>query len=129
MALLAALFMLITVLAIDEKKYSVSMPSAVPLKSALLQTLRNKNFLLFIVADFSYFIGVTIITSGLMYFVTVLLRLPESIGNKLMMTMVSVSFAFFKICYAINFSFGEKISFFCGNPVSYRPHAQMHNNF
>ena len=89
LALLAAIFMLITVLAINEKKYCVSKPSAIPLKKALKQTLTNKNFLLFIVADFSYFIGVTIITSGLLYFVTVLLQLPESIGNKLMITMAS----------------------------------------
>lgn len=109
MALLAALFMLVTVFSIDEKKYSVSMPSAVPLKNALLQTLRNKNFLLFIVADFSYFIGVTIITSGLMYFVTVLLRLPESIGNKLMMTMVLVSFAFYPIINFLVRKTGKKI--------------------
>jgi glycoside/pentoside/hexuronide:cation symporter, GPH family len=109
MALLAAVFMLITVLTIDEKKYCVSVPSAVPLKSALLQTLRNKNFLLFIVADFSYFIAVTIITSGLMYFVTVLLFLEESIGNKLMMTMVLVSFLFYPIINFLAKKIGKKI--------------------
>ncbi len=108
MALLAAVFMLVTVIGIDEKKYSVSVPSAVPLKSALLQTLRNKNFLLFIVADFSYFIGVTIITSGLMYFVTVLLKLPESIGNKLMITMVSVSFVFYPVINFLTRKIGKK---------------------
>lgn len=109
MASLAACFMLITVLAIDEKKYCVSVPSAVSLKNALLQTLRNRNFLLFIVADFSYFIAVTIITSGLMYFVTVLLFLEESIGNKLMMTMVLVSFLFYPIINFLAKTIGKKI--------------------
>ncbi len=96
-ALLAAIFMLITVLAIDEKKYCTSVPSSVPLKEALGQTLRNKNFLFFIVADFSYFISITLITSGLVYFLKVLLELPESIGNKLMITMVLVSFVFYPV--------------------------------
>ncbi|MCE3259757.1 MAG: transporter [Bacteroidetes bacterium] len=96
-AALAAVLMLVTVLAIDEKKYCNTVPSSVPLKSALGQTLRNRNFLLFIVADFSYFISVTLITSGLMYFVTVLLGLNESIGNKLMITMVLVSFLFYPV--------------------------------
>lgn len=109
MALLAAVFMLVTDIGIDEKKYSVSVPSAVPLRSALLQTLKNKNFLLFIVADFSYFIGVTIITSGLMYFVTVLLQLPESIGNKLMITMVLVSFVFYPVINFLAKKTGKKI--------------------
>lgn len=109
LALLAAVFMLITVLAINEKKYCVGKPSAIPMKKALKQTLTNKNFLLFIVADFSYFIGVTIITSGLLYFVTVLLQLPESIGNKLMITMVLTSFLFYPVVNYLAKKVGKKI--------------------
>ncbi len=113
MCMLAAIFMAITVFAIDEKKYCVSKPHAVPMKLALKQTLTNRNFLLFIVADFSYFISVTIITSGLLYFLKVLLRLPETLGNKLMMTMVLVSFLFYP---AVNFlpkRTGKKILVIC----------------
>ncbi len=109
LAALAAVFMAITAYAIDEKKYSVSKPSAIPLKQALKQTLGNKNFRLFIIADFSYFISITIITSGLIYFVTVLLRLPESIGNKLMITMVLVSFIFYPIINYLAGRTGKKI--------------------
>ncbi len=109
LALLAAVFMLITVWAINEKKYCVSKPIAISMKKALKQTLTNKNFLLFIVADFSYFIGVTIITSGLLYFVTVLLQLPESIGNKLMITMVLVSFLFYPVVNYLAKKVGKKI--------------------
>lgn len=105
MAVIAAVFMLITVLAIDEKEYGSSVPSAVPMKKALKQTLTNKNFLLFIVADFSYFIATTIITSGIIYFITVLLQLPESMGNRLMITLVLVSFVFYPL---VNF-FAHKI--------------------
>jgi GPH family glycoside/pentoside/hexuronide:cation symporter len=109
MVILGALAMLVTVLAIDERKYSIANPSSVPLKIALRQTLSNKNFLLFIVADFSYFIAVTIITSGLLYFVTVLLQLPESLGNKLMITMVLVSFLFYPIVNYLSHKIGKKI--------------------
>lgn len=109
MALLAAVFMLITVLAIDEKKYCVSQPNAIPLKKALKQTLTNKNFLLFIVADFSYFIAVTIITSGLIYFITVLLQLPETIGNRLMIMMVLISFMFYPLVNYLAKKTGKKV--------------------
>lgn len=109
MVTLAAICMLVTVLAIDEKKYCTSIPNAVPLKKALRQTLSNKNFLLFIVADFSYFIAVTIITSGLMYFVTVLLQLPDTVGNKLMITMVLISFLFYPIINFVSRKTGKKI--------------------
>ena len=109
MVILGAIAMLVTVLAIDEKKYSKSTPTSVPLKKALRQTLSNKNFQLFIVADFSYFIAVTIITSGLLYFVTVLLQLPESLGNRLMITMVLVSFIFYPIVNYLAGKIGKKI--------------------
>jgi GPH family glycoside/pentoside/hexuronide:cation symporter len=109
MAFLAAIFMAVTVFAIDEQKYCTNKHVAVPLKQALKQALANKQFLLFIVADFSYFIAVTIITSGLIYFVTVLLGLPESIGNKLMILMVLVSFLFYPIVNYCAKKFGKKI--------------------
>ena len=109
MCILAAIFMAITVFAIDEKKYGVTKPHAVPMKLALKQTLSNKNFLLFIVADFSYFISVTIITSGLLYFLKVLLGLPETLGNKLMITMVLVSFIFYPAVNLLPKRTGKKV--------------------
>lgn len=108
LAVLAAIFMAITAFAIDEKKYSVSKPSAVPLKKALRHTLGNRNFLYFITADFSYFISITLITTGLIYFITVLLGLDDSIGNKLMITMVLVSFIFYPVTNALARRVGKK---------------------
>jgi GPH family glycoside/pentoside/hexuronide:cation symporter len=109
MSVLAALFMAIPVFSIDEKKYCSSKPSATPLVPALKNTLKNKNFLLFIVADFSYFIAITIISAGLMYFLTVLLGLKEALGNKLMMTMVLVSFIFYPVVNYFSKKVGKKI--------------------
>jgi GPH family glycoside/pentoside/hexuronide:cation symporter len=108
LALSAAGCMCITAFGIDEKKYSKSVPSSVPMKEALKQTLTNKNFIYFIVADFSYFIAVTIITSGLLYFLRVLLQLPEAMGNKLMITMVGVSFVFYPIVNWLSNKVGKK---------------------
>jgi glycoside/pentoside/hexuronide:cation symporter, GPH family len=108
-AALAALFMFIPVFALNERELCEGKPSAIPMKKALRQTLTNRNFLLFIVADFSYFIAVTIITSGLVYFVTVLLRLPETIGNQLMITMVLVSFAFYPLVNFLARRIGKKV--------------------
>lgn len=109
MALLAGIFMVIPVLTIDEKKYCIGKPSSTPLIPALQSAMKNKNFLLFIVADFSYFMAITIIPSGLMYFVTVLLGLKETIGNKLMITMVIVSFLFYPIVNYLSKKWGKKI--------------------
>lgn len=109
LAAIGAFCMMIPVVTIDERKYGPKKPHAVPMPKALRATLTNRNFMLFIVADFSYFISVTIITSGLLYFVTVLLQLPESIGNKLMITMVLVSFVFYPITNILAKKAGKKI--------------------
>jgi GPH family glycoside/pentoside/hexuronide:cation symporter len=108
LAFLGAIFMTITAWTIDERKYSVSKPSAVPIFKALKQTLGNKNFRFFIVADFSYFIGITLISAGLLYFVKVLLQLPESIGNLLMITMVGCSFVFYPVVNILSPKIGKK---------------------
>ena len=79
------------------------------MKMALRQSLSNKRFLLFIVADFSYFISVTIITSGLLYYLRVLLGLGEELGNKLMITMVLVSFVFYPVINILSKRLGKKI--------------------
>jgi GPH family glycoside/pentoside/hexuronide:cation symporter len=109
LSILAAIFMAIPVFSIDEKKYCISKPSATPLIPALKSTLKNKNFLLFIVADFSYFIAITIITSGLMYFLTVLLELKEAKGSDLMMTLVAISFIFYPIVIYLSKKVGKRI--------------------
>lgn len=108
LATLAAVFMAITAWSIDERQYSSGRPSAVPIRQALRQTLTNRNFLYFIVADFSFFIGATIISSGILYFVTVLLGLPETIGNKLMITMIFVSFLFYPVVNWLSPKTGKK---------------------
>jgi len=108
MCVLGGLCMLITALYIDEKTYCRNAPSSVPLKEALRQTLSNRNFMLFTVADFSYFMAVTLITSGLLYFLKALLALPESEGNKLMITMVLVSFLFYPVTGILAARYGKK---------------------
>jgi GPH family glycoside/pentoside/hexuronide:cation symporter len=109
LALTGAVFLAIPVFTIDEKKYCIGKPSSIPLKQALRETLNNKNFRLFIVADFTYFIAITLIISGLLYFVTVLLGLPETLGNKLVITMVLVSFIFYPVVNYLAKKIGKKI--------------------
>ena len=101
--------MFVTVCAIDEKRYCRGVPSAVPMINALKQNPEQPEFFIVHCCDFSYFIAVTIITSGLMYFVTVLLQLPETIGNKLMMVMVLTSFIFYPVINMLVKRTGKKI--------------------
>jgi GPH family glycoside/pentoside/hexuronide:cation symporter len=105
---LGAVFMFIPVIAIDERRYCKASPSSLRLIPAIRQAMKNKNFLYYVAADFSYFMALYIIMSGLQYFVTVLCGLKESIGVILVGTMVGVSLLFYPLVNLLARKVGKK---------------------
>jgi GPH family glycoside/pentoside/hexuronide:cation symporter len=108
LSLVAGFFMMIPVLFIDEKKYSTSKPSHLPLLPAIRKTFSNRNFKYYLISDFSYYMALSIISSGLLYFVTVLLGLPESDGGPLLGVMVLVSLMFYPLINYLSKKIGKK---------------------
>jgi GPH family glycoside/pentoside/hexuronide:cation symporter len=113
LCIFAGVVMLVPILAIDEKKYSSSKPSHLPLFDAITKTFKNRNFKYYLISDFSYYMALSIITSGLLYFVTVLLRLPQSEGGLLVGVMVVVSVMFYPLINIITAKFGKKPLVIC----------------
>jgi len=105
---LAGIVMLIPVLAIDEKKYSISKPSHLPILTAIRKTFGNANFKYYLISDFSFYMSLSVISSGMLYFVTVLLNLPESIGGALMGAMVVLSLVFYPLINYLSRRIGKK---------------------
>ena len=105
---LAALFMYIPVWFVNEREWCDGEASSVKLMPALRRSLTNRNFRLYLFADFAFNTSVTVIQAGLIYFVTILLQLPEEIGNKLMITLVGVSFLFYPLIGPVSRKFGLK---------------------
>jgi hypothetical protein len=101
---IAGICMYFPVFAIDEKKYTKSEPSAVPFKEALLMTFKNKDFLFFAISDFNYFLSITILTTGLSYYITVLLFQEASLVSEILPVMLFSSF----LCYPIVNYFAKK---------------------
>lgn len=104
----AGCMMIVPVLAINEKRYSVSVPSHLPLLPAIRKTFGHRNFKYYLISDFSYYMALSIITSGLLYFITVLLHLPESDGGILILTMVLVSLLFYPLVNYLSRKIGKK---------------------
>lgn len=104
----AGLVMLVPVLAIDEKKYSRSVPTHLPLLAAIRLTFSSRNFKYYLISDFSYYMALSIISSGLLFFVTVLLHLPESMGGVLMGAMVLFSLVFYPLINYLSKRIGKK---------------------
>jgi GPH family glycoside/pentoside/hexuronide:cation symporter len=104
----AGLIMLIPVFAIDEKKYSRSKPSHLPLGRAVVETFKNRNFKYYLISDFSFYMALSIISSGLLYFVTVLLNFPKSRAGLFTGIMVVVSVMFYPLVNYLSAKFGKK---------------------
>lgn len=92
---MAAVFMYFPVFSINEKKYCESEPSSVPFKEALIMTFKNKDFVYFAISDFNYFLSLMFITTGITYYITVLLSQDAALVGILMIWMLGSSF----ICY------------------------------
>jgi len=108
LSVFAGLVMALPILFIKEKEYVQSTPSHTPLWPAIKSTFKNSNFKYYLISDFAYYTALSIISSGLLFFVTVLLGLPDSDGGKFMGIMVLLSLLFYPfINYGSN-KFGKK---------------------
>ncbi|RZM29755.1 MAG: MFS transporter [Pedobacter sp.] len=95
LSIFSALVMTLPIIFINEKEYSQAKPTHIALIPAIKNTFRNSNFKYYLISDFSYYIALSIISSGLLFFVTVLLKLPDSDGGKFMGIMVFLSLLFY----------------------------------
>ena len=106
---ISMILMFVPVIFIDEKRYCESVPSDIPLFKAFKKTFKNREFIFYIIADFSYFMGLTIIMTGLLYYITVLLKLPDSLMAILLPIMVLLSFVCYPLVALLAKRFGKKI--------------------
>lgn len=108
LSILSGLVMILPIISIDEKEYTTAKPTHIALIPAIKNTFRNANFKYYLISDFTYYIALSIISSGLLYFVTVLLGLPDSDGGKFMGIMVVLSLLFYPFINYGSKRFGKK---------------------
>jgi GPH family glycoside/pentoside/hexuronide:cation symporter len=108
LAIFSGIVMSLPVLFISERTYVESKPTHIPLWPAIQNTFSNTNFKYYLISDFTYYTALSLMSSGLLFFVKVLLGLPESRGGEFMGIMVLLSLAFYPF---INYGakrFGKK---------------------
>ena len=108
LAAIALVCMYVPVVALDEKRYTDSQPSSIPLGPAVRATFANSAFRKFVVSDFAYFTGLTIVQTGLLFYVTVLLEQEEELVATLLALMVVVSFLFYPLVNWLAHRLGKK---------------------
>mgnify|MGYP001795277389 CR=1 FL=1 len=107
-AVFSMIMMLVPVLFIDEKRYCRTMPSDTPVMESLAQCLSNKNFLPYVASDLAYFMGITIIMTGMPYYVEVLVQLDTSFVGLVMTAIVLLSYVYYFVVYNLAGKLGKR---------------------
>lgn len=95
LAALAFVCMIVPVLAIDEREYVDSKPTSEDTLTSLKQTFRDREFVKFVSSDIVYWVAITMFQTGLPFFVTSLLKLPEATTTIYFVLMTGVSVLFY----------------------------------
>ncbi len=96
-ALIALVLMYLPVFLIDEPRYARSKPTSATLRESLSVVLSNRFFRYYVAADFSYFCGLAIIQTGILFYVTVLLELDKALVAPLLGLMVIMALLLYPI--------------------------------
>jgi len=105
------IFLLIPVF-LNEKKYIIPNRVTSSIKDNFKTVLANKNVLLYLIADFTYFISLTIIGTGALYYVKALLHLEEKHGTGMVATTVGLAMLWSPIVYFLARRYSKKIMIF-----------------
>jgi len=108
LASIAFVLMMVPVLFIKEKDYTRVTTSDSTALESLSKTFKNKNFMVFVSSDISYWIALTIFQTGLPFFVVKLLGLEETMITVLFVLMTFTSFLFYVPVNILAKKFGKK---------------------
>lgn len=108
MAVIAFICMLVPVFAIKEKEYVQVTPSEDSAISSLIKTFKNRDFRIFVGSDIFYWVALTMFQTGLPFFVTSLLKLPESMSTVYFVAMTALSLVFYVPINLISKKVGKK---------------------
>lgn len=108
MAAIAFICMLVPVFAIKEKEYVQAAPSEDSALSSLVKTFKNRDFRIFVGSDIFYWVALTMFQTGLPFFVTSLLKLPENMSTIYFVAMTALSLVFYVPINLISKKIGKK---------------------
>lgn len=95
MAALAFFCMEVPTFAIREKEYVNTVPTQDSAFGSLAATFKNGEFRKFVASDILYWIAITMFQTGLPFFVTSLLKLPETMTTLYFVGMTALSLVFY----------------------------------
>jgi len=100
--------MMLPVLFIDERRFCRKTHSEEGAVQAIAGALKNHEFRVVLLGQFAYYAANAFLEIGIVYYVTILMRLPEAMAFTLMAVMFVASFALYPAVLAGAKRFGKK---------------------
>ena len=108
LVIVSFLLCLLPILAVDEGRFAESQPSAMPLREAVLVTLRNRPFLVYLAAQICFILGVTMLQPAIPYYAVVVMGRDEGFAAQLSLAMAPAALVGFVAVRAIGARFGPR---------------------
>lgn len=96
-SVLAFIFMMIPVLFLNEKRYTIQNDTAIDFKYAIKAVFKNKNFKYFSISYLLYWISLTFIQSGIIYYVTIIFKMDKNMASLFGVVSFFSSFLFYPL--------------------------------
>ncbi|AEB07486.1 Na+/melibiose symporter-like transporter [Coriobacterium glomerans PW2] len=119
LSVIAVACMLVPTFTIDEHIYAETTPSTIKMGESLKMTFSNRRFQVFVASDILYWIAITMFQTGLPFYITALMGLPDSMTFVLFALMTIMSLVFYAPVNALAKRMGKKwlvcfaFMFFC----------------
>jgi len=98
----------IPIAAVDESRFGRTVPSTLPMRDALFTTLRNRAFLIYLIAQIAMILGVTMMQPALPYIAHVVLGRDEGFAAILGLAMLPGAVVSFALVNRLAARFGSK---------------------
>ena len=95
LAAIAVACMLVPAFGIDETLYAESEPSSTPMFESVAKTFKNRDFQVFELSDVLYWVAITMFQTGMTYYITELMGLPDSLSFVFFAAMTLISLMFY----------------------------------
>lgn len=122
LAVIGLIALLVPTFTIKETDYIDVKPTCDDAFRSLGKTFRSKNFRIFVGSDVLYFVALTIFQTGLPFFITTLMKLPETMTTILYVAMTLLSFACYPLVNFLAHKLNKKrlvLFGFCGLSCAY----------
>jgi len=108
MAFLCLVFASLPILAVDERRFARSVPSELPILRAMATTIANKAFLVYLLAQIFFIIGVNMVQPALAYYPRVILHRTEGYAFVFGLVLAAATAAGFPVVSRMGRSLGAK---------------------